>query len=103
MTMHIEAVYEHGVLRPTKPLNLLDGARVRLALIASSEIEARRLARPERDAREIETLTRLLINSARRPGMRSIMGGLSPRKPAGLNRALKAALAIEEEIEDENG
>jgi predicted DNA-binding antitoxin AbrB/MazE fold protein len=54
--MHIEAVYEHGVLRPTKPLNLLDGARVRLALIASSEIEARRLARPERDAREIEII-----------------------------------------------
>ena len=56
MTMHIEAVYEHGVLRPTKPLNLLEGARVGLALISSSEIEARRLAKAERDAREIEII-----------------------------------------------
>ena len=54
--MHIEAVYEHGVLRPTKPLNLLEGERVELALIASSEIEARRLAKAERDAREIEII-----------------------------------------------
>jgi len=54
--MHIGAVYEHGVLRPAKPLNLLEGARVELALIASSEIEARRLAKAELDAREIEII-----------------------------------------------
>ncbi|MGH9752621.1 MAG: antitoxin family protein [Blastocatellia bacterium] len=54
--MHIEAVYEHGVLRPTTPLNLPQGERVELALIASSGIEARRLAKAERDAREIEII-----------------------------------------------
>ncbi|HKQ75946.1 MAG TPA: antitoxin family protein [Blastocatellia bacterium] len=58
MTMHIEAIYEHGVLRPTKPLNLPEGERVELALIASSQIESRRLAKAERDAREIEIINR---------------------------------------------
>jgi hypothetical protein len=33
----------------------------------------------------------------------SYVGALPPKKPAGLNRALKAALAIDEEMEDENG
>lgn len=58
MTMHIEAVYEHGVLRPIKPLNLPEGERVELALIASSEVEARRLSKAEREAREIEIINR---------------------------------------------
>jgi hypothetical protein len=31
------------------------------------------------------------------------ISALPPKRPAGLNRALKAALAIDEEIEGENG
>ena len=46
------------VLRPTKPLNLPEGERVELAIIASKEIEARRSAKAERDAREIEIINR---------------------------------------------
>ncbi|MCG3162932.1 MAG: hypothetical protein JMDDDDMK_04301 [Acidobacteria bacterium] len=58
MTMHIEAVYEHGVLRPVAPLDLPEGERVELAIVASSEAEARRLSKAERDAREIEIINR---------------------------------------------
>jgi hypothetical protein len=74
--------------------------------IPASEIEARRFAKAEHDVRELRSSTRLLINSAWRIGMRSIIGELSPQNLAGLNRALKAALAIlaiDEEMKDENG
>lgn len=30
MTHHVEAIYDHGVFRPTEPLELPEGARVRL-------------------------------------------------------------------------
>lgn len=32
MTMHIEAIYEKGVLKPVVPLALVEGARVELTL-----------------------------------------------------------------------
>ncbi len=56
--MHIEAVYEHGVLRPVIPLDLPEGKRVGLTLVALAEVEARRVARAERNAREIEIINR---------------------------------------------
>jgi predicted DNA-binding antitoxin AbrB/MazE fold protein len=56
--MQIEAVYEQGVLRPVIPLDLPEGERVGLTLTALSEIEARRLSKAGRDAREIEIINR---------------------------------------------
>jgi predicted DNA-binding antitoxin AbrB/MazE fold protein len=56
MTMSIEAVYEHGVLRPVRPLDLPEGKRVGLTLVTLAEVEARRVARAERNAREIEII-----------------------------------------------
>lgn len=59
MTMHFEAVYEHGLLRPVKPLNLPEGERVELTLVASpEEVKAKRLSKAEREAREIEIINR---------------------------------------------
>jgi len=53
MTMHIEAVYEHGVLRPVKPLDLAEGTRVELTLVISSAAKAKRLTKRERDAKDL--------------------------------------------------
>ncbi|MEP7339189.1 MAG: antitoxin family protein [Acidobacteriota bacterium] len=58
MSVLIEAVYEHGVLRPVKPLNLTEGEHVELKLVSASETEARRLTKAESDAREIEIINR---------------------------------------------
>lgn len=58
MTMHIEAVYEHGVLRPTKPLNLPEGERVELAIVTSSIAIKKRLSKRERDAKDLEIINR---------------------------------------------
>jgi predicted DNA-binding antitoxin AbrB/MazE fold protein len=56
--MQIEAVYEHGVLRPVIPLDLPEGKRVGLTLTALAEIEVRHRARAERDAKDIEIINR---------------------------------------------
>ena len=56
--MQIEAVYEHGVLRPVFPLDLPEGKRVGLTLTALVEVEARRTAKAARDAQEIEIINR---------------------------------------------
>ncbi|HMO84486.1 MAG TPA: antitoxin family protein [Lacipirellulaceae bacterium] len=37
MTPHIDAIYDHGVLRPIEPLDLPDGARVHLQIVPSRE------------------------------------------------------------------
>lgn len=58
MSVLIEAVYEHGVLRPVKPLDLTEGEHVELKLVSASEAEARRLTKAESDAREIEIINR---------------------------------------------
>lgn len=55
--MQIEAVYEHGLLRPVIPLDLPEGERVGISLTTSTiDKAARRLGRAERDAREIEII-----------------------------------------------
>lgn len=56
--MHIEAVYEHGVLRPVRPLDLAEGERVELTLIAVSVSREKRLAKRERDAKDLEIINR---------------------------------------------
>ena len=47
----IEAVYEHGVLRPTRPIDLAEGARVEIILI--SESTANRAIPPTRTPAEV--------------------------------------------------
>jgi predicted DNA-binding antitoxin AbrB/MazE fold protein len=42
MTKQIEAVYEQGRLRPLEPLELPEGARLRLILVTREEASARR-------------------------------------------------------------
>lgn len=56
--MQIEAIYEHGVLRPIKPLSLAEGERVELRLITALAANAKRQAKREREARELEIINR---------------------------------------------
>lgn len=58
MSVRIEAVYEQGVLRPVKPLNLIEGEHVELNLVTADETETKKLSKAERDAREIEIINR---------------------------------------------
>jgi predicted DNA-binding antitoxin AbrB/MazE fold protein len=58
MSERIEAIYEGGVLRPVKPLDLAEGEHVELKLVPLSEAEAQRLSKAESDAREIEIINR---------------------------------------------
>lgn len=55
-TMQIEAVYEHGVLRPVKPLSLAEGERVELTLTGPAPALEKKLSKAEREARDIEII-----------------------------------------------
>lgn len=37
MTTTVDAVYEHGVLRPTQPIELAEGTRVRVIVITEEQ------------------------------------------------------------------
>jgi predicted DNA-binding antitoxin AbrB/MazE fold protein len=54
--MEIEAIYEHGVLRPLRPLELPQGERVGITVVTYTEAVGRYQAKAERDAREIEII-----------------------------------------------
>ncbi len=41
MTKEIEAVYEHGLIRPLQPLDLLEGSRVDVIIIAHEDRKPR--------------------------------------------------------------
>lgn len=41
MSQSVEAIYENGVLRPLKPLNLQEHARVRIVIETEEEVQAR--------------------------------------------------------------
>lgn len=65
MTTMIDAVYEGGVLRPVEPVDLDEGARVRLLVVRErqpgktpAEIMAEIAALPLETDREIETASR---------------------------------------------
>lgn len=58
MTIHIEAVYEHGVLRPVTPLDLPEGERVDLMLVTSLVAKEKGLSKRERDAKDLEIINR---------------------------------------------
>ena len=40
MTKEIEAIYEHGTIRPLQPLELPEGARLDVIVITHDEVEA---------------------------------------------------------------
>ena len=42
MTKQVEAIYEQGCLRPLEPLELPEGARLRVVLITEDEPEGRK-------------------------------------------------------------
>lgn len=56
--MQIEAIYEHGVFRPLKPLSLAEGERVELTLKGSANGAKKKLSKAEREARDIEIINR---------------------------------------------
>jgi predicted DNA-binding antitoxin AbrB/MazE fold protein len=58
MTIQIEAVYEKGILRPLKPIELLEGEHVELTLVSSTALNGQKISRQERDARDIEIINR---------------------------------------------
>ena len=56
MTMHIEAIYEHGLLRPLQPVELLEGEQVELTLTRPVGSTGKKLSKQERDARDMEII-----------------------------------------------
>lgn len=56
--MQIEAVYEHGILRPIHPLELAEGEKVTITLVTAAEVEAKRLMKAAREAKDIEIINR---------------------------------------------
>jgi predicted DNA-binding antitoxin AbrB/MazE fold protein len=58
MSIQIEAVYEHGVLRPLQPLTLAEGEKVALNVIPAAKVQAKRLSKAERDAKDMEIINR---------------------------------------------
>ena len=56
--MQIEAVYEHGILRPIHPLELAEGEKVALTLVSAKEVKAKRLSKAERNAKDLEIINR---------------------------------------------
>ena len=66
MTTTIEAIYENGVLRPVDPVDLDEGARVRLLIVRErrpgaktpAEILAEIAALPREGSSEVETASR---------------------------------------------
>ena len=58
MTIQIEAIYEHGILRPMQPLHLAEGEKVALNVITRTEVIAKRLSKTEREAKDLEIINR---------------------------------------------
>jgi predicted DNA-binding antitoxin AbrB/MazE fold protein len=55
MTTHVTAIYENGVLRPTKPLPLKDGERVEFTFnIPTTEIDRDEAIQRIRDAKSFD-------------------------------------------------
>ena len=54
--MRIEAVYEHGVLRPVTPLNLPEGKHIELSFVLPALDAQLAYERAERDAWELATI-----------------------------------------------
>lgn len=58
MTIQVEAVYEHGILRPIHPLRLAEGEKVALQIMTLVETPPKRLSKAERDAKDLEIINR---------------------------------------------
>ena len=57
MTIQIEAIYEHGILRPIHPLKLAEGEKVAINVIIG-ETTSKRLSKAARDAKDLEIINR---------------------------------------------
>ena len=58
MTIQIEAIYEHGILRPIQPLKLAEGEKVAINVITGTTATVKRLSKAERDAKDLEIINR---------------------------------------------
>ncbi len=58
MNIKIEAVYEHGILRPLQPLRLAEGEKVAINVIPAVVAKTKRLSKAERDAKDMEIINR---------------------------------------------
>ena len=55
-TTPIEAVYEHGVLRPTRPIDLAEGTRVEIIVIPESSTQGPARSTPAQVAARIAAM-----------------------------------------------
>jgi len=62
MTKQVEAIYEHGHLRPLEPLQLPEGTRLRVILLTRDETGARRTP-----AETLSEIARLPLEGAAGP------------------------------------
>lgn len=78
MIQEVEAVYEHGVLRPLRPLSLAERQQVRLTISDSSaRVSERDTALVERARREVAELATVPTIEEVRSALASIPGSLS--------------------------
>jgi predicted DNA-binding antitoxin AbrB/MazE fold protein len=79
MIRNVEAVYEHGLLRPLEPLELTESQRVRLTISdVSSEHSQRDLDIVKRAQAEVATAGTIPTIEEVRAALKSIPGSLAP-------------------------
>ena len=79
MIRNVEAVYEHGLLRPLEPLELTESQRVRLTIAdVSSEHSQRDLDIVKRAQAEVATAGTIPTIEEVRAALKSIPGSLAP-------------------------
>ena len=78
MIQEVEAVYEHGVLRPLRPLSLSERQQVRLTISdAPAQVSERDMAVVERARLEVANLGTVPTIEEVRAALASIPGSLS--------------------------
>ena len=79
MIQNVEAVYEHGVLRPLEPLALTESQRVQLTISELTSTHSQRdLSVVERARAEVAAAGPIPTIEEVRAALRSIPGSLSP-------------------------
>ena len=56
MTQHIDAIYEHGILKPLEPLNLTENQRVRVSVSTEVALDADIVARQRQAMEELDAI-----------------------------------------------
>jgi predicted DNA-binding antitoxin AbrB/MazE fold protein len=77
MIQEVEAVYEHGVLRPLRPLSLAEQQHVRLTISDSPMVSQRDTAILEKARLEVSTMAAVPTIDEVRAALASIPGSLS--------------------------